>query len=184
MQVFKEGGHRLFQSDPECAEIVSGMLADLEKNGMDAVRQYSKKFDAWSPADFELSPAQVESAIAAVDSRVIQDTDFCQAQCARVCPGANGHPASARGGNAAGHHSGAQAHSHEIGGELHSRRALPDVRVGADEHHSRQGGGGEKRLRLYSAGERAGIFPGHGQCHEEGRARTASSSWAEFPRSP
>ena len=79
MQVFKEGGHRLFQSDPECAEIVSKMLADLEQHGMDAVREYSKKFDDWSPADFELSPAQVEAAIAAVDPRVIEDTDFCQA---------------------------------------------------------------------------------------------------------
>jgi len=79
MQVFKEGGHRLFQSDPECAEIVSKMLADLEQHGMDAVRQYSKKFDDWTPADFELSPARVEAAIAAVDPRVIEDTDFCQA---------------------------------------------------------------------------------------------------------
>src|SRR5208337_4208985 len=79
MQVFKEGGHRLFQSDPECAETVSKMLADLEQRGMDAVRQYSKKFDDWSPSDFELSPAQVDEALAAVDPRVIDDTDFCQA---------------------------------------------------------------------------------------------------------
>jgi sulfopropanediol 3-dehydrogenase len=79
MQVFKEGGHRLFQSDPECAEIVSKMLADLEQRGMDAVRQYSKKFDDWNPSDFELSPAQVDAAIGAVDPRVIDDTDFCQA---------------------------------------------------------------------------------------------------------
>jgi sulfopropanediol 3-dehydrogenase len=78
MQVFKEGGHRLFQNDPESTEVVSKMLADLEQHGMDAVRQYSKKFDNWSPADFELSPAQVEAAIAAVDPRVIRDTDFCQ----------------------------------------------------------------------------------------------------------
>src|SRR5271157_1852501 len=79
MQVFKEGGHRLFQSDPECAEIVSKMLADLEQHGMDAVRQYSKKFDDWTPADFELTPARVEAATASVDPRVIEDTDFCQA---------------------------------------------------------------------------------------------------------
>ena len=31
MKVFKEGGHRLFERDPECAEIVSKMLLDLEK---------------------------------------------------------------------------------------------------------------------------------------------------------
>jgi sulfopropanediol 3-dehydrogenase len=79
MQVFKEGGHRLFQSDPECAAIVAKMLADLEKRGMDAAREYSQKFDEWNPPDFELSPAQVEAAIARVDPQVIADTDFCQA---------------------------------------------------------------------------------------------------------
>ena len=79
MQVYKEGGHRLFQNDPECEEIVSSMLAELEKRGMDAVREYSKRFDDWSPADFELSPAQVDAAIATLDPRVIEDTDFCQA---------------------------------------------------------------------------------------------------------
>jgi sulfopropanediol 3-dehydrogenase len=79
MQVFKEGGHRLFQSDPECAEIVSKMLADLEKRGMGAVREYSERFDDWCPADFELSSRQVEAAITALDPQVIEDTDFCQA---------------------------------------------------------------------------------------------------------
>ena len=64
MKVFKEGGHRLFERDPECAEIVSEMLSDLEKNGMDAVRKYSQQFDDWNPPDFELSPAQVAAAIA------------------------------------------------------------------------------------------------------------------------
>jgi sulfopropanediol 3-dehydrogenase len=79
MQVFKEGEHRLFQCDPECAEIVSKMLADLEERGMDAVREYSKRFDDWCPAEFELSTRQVEAAITAVDPQVIEDTDFCQA---------------------------------------------------------------------------------------------------------
>ena len=65
MQVYKEGGHRLFETDPECSAIVSKMLAHLEKAGMDAVREYSQKFDDWCPADFELSPEQVEGAIAA-----------------------------------------------------------------------------------------------------------------------
>jgi sulfopropanediol 3-dehydrogenase len=79
MQVFKEGGHRLFQSDPECTEIVSRMLLHLEKSGMEAVREYSRKFDDWSPTDFELSATQVEAAQAAVEPRVKEDTDFCQA---------------------------------------------------------------------------------------------------------
>ncbi len=55
------------------------MLVDLEKRGMDAVREYSSKFDDWSPANFELSSAQIDAAVAAVGPHVIQDTDFCQA---------------------------------------------------------------------------------------------------------
>jgi sulfopropanediol 3-dehydrogenase len=79
MKVFKEGGHHLFERDAECAEIVSKMLLDLEKLGMDAVRQYSKKFDNWEPPDFELSADEIDAAIAEVEPQVIVDTDFCQA---------------------------------------------------------------------------------------------------------
>ncbi len=79
MKVFKEGGHRLFERDAECAEIVSKMLLNLEKLGMDAVRQYSKRFDDWDPPDFELAAAQIDAAIAEVEPQVIEDTDFCQA---------------------------------------------------------------------------------------------------------
>jgi sulfopropanediol 3-dehydrogenase len=79
MQVFKRGGHRLFERDAECVEIVSKMLLDLEKVGMDAVRQYSRRFDDWDPPDFELSAAQIDAAITEVEPQVIRDTDFCQA---------------------------------------------------------------------------------------------------------
>ncbi len=78
MKVFKEGGHRLFEKDPETAHIVSEMLIDLEKHGMDAVRKYSKKFDDWEPENFELSGAQIQEAIGKLDKQVIEDTDFCQ----------------------------------------------------------------------------------------------------------
>ncbi len=59
MKILKEGGHRLFERDPETARIVSEMLLDLEKNGLEAVRRYSAKFDDWNPPSFELSEAQV-----------------------------------------------------------------------------------------------------------------------------
>jgi sulfopropanediol 3-dehydrogenase len=55
------------------------MLLNLEKLGMDAVRQYSKRFDDWDPPDFELAAAQIDAAIAEVEPQVIEDTDFCQA---------------------------------------------------------------------------------------------------------
>ena len=78
MQMFKEGGHRLFEKDPETARIVSDMLIDLEKNGMDAIRRYSRKFDDWDPAGFELDEKQIQTAIGKLEPQIIKDTDFCQ----------------------------------------------------------------------------------------------------------
>jgi len=78
MRMFKNGGRRLFETDPETSQIVSEMLGDLEKRGMDAVRDYSRKLDDWVPDDFELSEQQIGEAIGKLDSRVIEDTDFCQ----------------------------------------------------------------------------------------------------------
>ncbi|MDB6059410.1 MAG: histidinol dehydrogenase [Verrucomicrobiales bacterium] len=78
MTIIKNGGHRLFEKDPETAHIVSEMLSDLEKNGMDAVRKYSVKFDDWSPASFELSESQIQKTIATLPRQLIEDTDYCQ----------------------------------------------------------------------------------------------------------
>ena len=79
MRMLKEGGHRVFEKDPETEKVVSSMLLDLEKNGMDAVRKYSQKFDDWNPDDFELNEKQIEETIEKLDPQLIADTDFCQA---------------------------------------------------------------------------------------------------------
>ena len=79
MKVFKQGGHLLFENDPETAIVVTDMLLDLEKNGIDAVRKYSKQFDDWDPPDFELSEVQIQEAIDKLDPQIAADTDFCQA---------------------------------------------------------------------------------------------------------
>ena len=47
MKIIKEGGHRLFEEDPQTTSYISEMLRDLEQNGMDAVRKYSQQFDDW-----------------------------------------------------------------------------------------------------------------------------------------
>ena len=78
MKIYKNGNHRLFESDPLTTRVVSEMLLDLEKNGMDAVRNYSREFDGWEPESFELSPKEIDEAIAKLDRQVIEDTDFCQ----------------------------------------------------------------------------------------------------------
>jgi len=79
MKVLKPGHHRLLERDQETIRIVSEMLEDLERNGMEAVRKYSARFDAWEPESFELSAADVERACAQLSLQAIQDTDYCQA---------------------------------------------------------------------------------------------------------
>lgn len=79
MRMFKQGGHRLFERDPETAHVVSEMLLDLEKNGLEAVGRYSVKFDDWGPRDFELGEELISEAISRLDPKVIEDTNYCQA---------------------------------------------------------------------------------------------------------
>jgi sulfopropanediol 3-dehydrogenase len=78
MKTIKAGGHRLFEKDTQTAAAVSEMLTDLEKNGMDAVRKYSRKLDDWAPESFELSREQINAAIAELPDQAIRDTDYCQ----------------------------------------------------------------------------------------------------------
>jgi len=78
MKVIKEGGHRLFEEDRETTQYVREMLDDLRKNGLDAVRKYSRKFDEWNPTSFELSEQQISEAVAKCDPQLVQDTEFCQ----------------------------------------------------------------------------------------------------------
>lgn len=79
MKIIKNGGHRLFEEDAETSKYVSEMLRDLRKNGMDAVRRYSREFDKWDPPSFELSAQEIEGAIAKCNDQLIRDTEFCQA---------------------------------------------------------------------------------------------------------
>jgi len=78
MKVIKEGGHRLFEEDHETTRYVREMLEDLRKNGMDAVRKYSQRFDDWNPDSFELTEQQISQATAECDQQLITDTEFCQ----------------------------------------------------------------------------------------------------------
>jgi len=79
VKIAKRGGHRLFERDPETARVVTEMLVELEKKGMDAVRAYSERFDGWSPASFELRREEIEGARRSLDVQAIEDTAYCQA---------------------------------------------------------------------------------------------------------
>ena len=64
-------------------ETVTSVIADIRARGDAAVREYSAKFDNWSPPDFRLSAGQVEDIIATLPAQVITDIEFAQAQIRR-----------------------------------------------------------------------------------------------------
>lgn len=78
MKILKHGLRRLFESDSETAAVVSRMLIELERDGMDAVRCYSRQFDDWDPVSFQLTQREIDEAIAEVPEQAIHDTDYCQ----------------------------------------------------------------------------------------------------------
>ncbi|MBI2712976.1 MAG: histidinol dehydrogenase [Rhizobiales bacterium] len=67
-------------ADAKVRETVESILADIEARKDQAVKDLSKKFDNWTPADFKLSPAEIERAIAQVKKRDLEDIKFAQAQ--------------------------------------------------------------------------------------------------------
>ena len=78
MKIIKDGGHRLFEKDGETSRVVSEMLLELERGGMDAVRACSRRLDGWDPPRFELADREIEAAIARLPRQVVEDTDYCQ----------------------------------------------------------------------------------------------------------
>jgi sulfopropanediol 3-dehydrogenase len=67
----------------EVTNTVREVLDDVRARGDEAVRQYSTKFDNWSPESFRLSPQEVADIVAGVPEQVIRDIEFVQAQVRR-----------------------------------------------------------------------------------------------------
>lgn len=62
---------------------VSGILDDVEARGWDAIREYSERFDGWTPDDFRLSDDEIAACVASLPEQTIADIDFAQAQIRR-----------------------------------------------------------------------------------------------------
>lgn len=73
-----QGSAARADADTQVRVTVERILADIEQRGDLAVRELSKKFDDWSPADFRLSASEIESAIAQVPARDLDDIQFAQ----------------------------------------------------------------------------------------------------------
>jgi histidinol dehydrogenase len=58
---------------------VKAVINDIRSNGDSAVRQYSEKFDKWTPSSFKLSQAQIDEVIAGVPEQTLKDIKEVQA---------------------------------------------------------------------------------------------------------
>ncbi|MDE0581249.1 MAG: histidinol dehydrogenase [bacterium] len=67
-------------TDPDLAERVRLLIADIEARGEAAVREMSRDFDNWEPEIFELTPERIEEVIAGVDLGTLDDIRFAQTQ--------------------------------------------------------------------------------------------------------
>jgi len=73
----------LAQADAQVRQTVEGILAGIEQRGDAAVREYSRQFDQWDPADFRLTQAQIEAAVKRLSAREVEDIRFAQQQVRR-----------------------------------------------------------------------------------------------------
>ncbi len=80
VRYLKRAAERPVEDLTAVRQTVSEILERVRKEGMDAVRFYSKKFDNWEPRSFRLSEGEIDAARRALPASEIADIDFCQAQ--------------------------------------------------------------------------------------------------------
>lgn len=70
----------LADADAKVRSTVETILADIGQRGDAAVRELSRTFDQWDPADFRLSEEQIQAAVRSLSPRELEDIRFAQAQ--------------------------------------------------------------------------------------------------------
>src|SRR5210317_536343 len=67
-------------SNQNVKETVENILADIEKRGDAAVREYSEKFDKWTPKSFKLSKQEIQSCYEQMSQQDLDDIAWAQKQ--------------------------------------------------------------------------------------------------------
>lgn len=70
-------------SPPHVVEIVKNAIAKIRAEGDAAVREFSEKFDKWSPQSFRLTQEQIDASIAALPEQTVKDIKQVQANVRR-----------------------------------------------------------------------------------------------------
>ena len=73
-------GEEAADQDARVRLTVEGILDDIIRRGDTALREYSEKFDNWSPQSFRLTDEDIQSCYREVSDRVKEDIRFAQTQ--------------------------------------------------------------------------------------------------------
>lgn len=68
------------ESNKKVQIIVEDIIGEIEKNGDEAIRKYSEKFDKWTPKSFKLSKEDIQACYDELSEQVISDIRWAQAQ--------------------------------------------------------------------------------------------------------
>ena len=64
----------------QARQTVEKILGDISARGEQAVREYSEKFDKWSPPTFRLSAAEIDDCVRSLPAQTLDDIRFAQTQ--------------------------------------------------------------------------------------------------------
>lgn len=67
----------------EVERVVKQIISDVQERGDEAVREYSQKFDAWTPESFRLTEEQIAQCVAQLTEQELSDIKFAQEQVRR-----------------------------------------------------------------------------------------------------
>jgi len=68
------------KEDARIRQTVEGILSDIDARGDDALREYSARFDDWSPQSFRLTTAEISTCHEQLPAQTIEDIQFAQTQ--------------------------------------------------------------------------------------------------------
>ena len=82
IRYLKEGKtqEELSLSNQQIKKIVEDILTDIESRGDEAIREYSEKFDKWTPKSFRLSKSDIQDCYDQVDEQAQSDIRWAQKQ--------------------------------------------------------------------------------------------------------
>jgi sulfopropanediol 3-dehydrogenase len=76
----KRAGAAPAQATDEVRRTVAEILADVERRGEDAVRDWSRRLDGWDPASFVVGEDEIHAAAAALPAQLEEHMAFARAQ--------------------------------------------------------------------------------------------------------